>query len=164
MDIPENLSKCVGFINELEKLKIVYRQNSVVDKSRHENTAEHSWHVALMAVVLAGFANDKGLDTLKIVKMLLIHDIVEIDAGDTFLYDAAANESKAEAEKGAAKRIFGILPEPLGAELYALWVEFESRSSPEAKFAIIRYARPRSWKRKSISRKVRPSFGSMPRT
>jgi putative hydrolase of HD superfamily len=135
MPIPATLSQTVEFINEIEKLKIVYRQNSVVDKSRHENSAEHSWHVALMAVVLAGFADGKGLDILKIVKMLLIHDIVEIDAGDTFLYDAAANESKADAEKGAAKRIFGMLPEPLGGEFLGLWEEFENRISPEAKFA-----------------------------
>jgi putative hydrolases of HD superfamily len=135
MALPEDLSKCLGFINEIEKLKIVYRQNSVVDKSRHENTAEHSWHVALMAVVLAGFSNDKGLDIFKVVKMLLVHDIVEIDAGDTFLYDAAANESKPDAEREAAKRVFGMLPEPLGRELSDLWEEFENRASPEAKFA-----------------------------
>lgn len=135
MGIPEDLAKCAAFLNEIEKLKIVYRQNSVVDHSRRENTAEHSWHVALMAVVLAGHSNEKGLDLFKIVKMLLIHDIVEIDAGDTFLYDAAANASKADAEKGAARRIFGILPQPLGEEFSALWEEFESRNSPEAKFA-----------------------------
>jgi putative hydrolase of HD superfamily len=132
---PADLPKCVEFINEIEKLKVVYRQNSVVDHSRQENSAEHSWHVTLMAVLLAGFSNDKGLDLLKIVKMLLIHDIVEIDAGDTFLYDAAANESKADAEREAAKRIFGILPEALGNELLGLWEEFEKRTGPEAKFA-----------------------------
>lgn len=133
--MPEDLSKCLGFINEIEKLKIVYRQNSVVDQSRQENSAEHSWHVALMAVMLAGFSNDKGLDILKVVKMLLIHDIVEIDAGDTFLYDVAANASKEDAERTAAERLFGMLPEPLGGEFFGLWVEFENRISPEAKFA-----------------------------
>jgi putative hydrolase of HD superfamily len=135
MAIPEDLTRYAAFINEIEKLKIIYRQNSVVDHSRQENSAEHSWHAALMAVLLAGFSNDKGLDLLKIVKMLLIHDIVEIDAGDTFLYDAGANESKAEAERLAAKRIFGLLPDPVGGELLGLWEEFESRTSPEAKFA-----------------------------
>ena len=133
--IPEALSKCVAFINEVEKLKIIYRQNSVVDKSRNENSAEHSWHIALMAIVLADFSNEKGLDILKVIKMLLVHDIVEIDVGDTFLYDQAANGTKAAREAEAAKRIFGILPEPLGDDLSGLWLEFENRRTPEAKFA-----------------------------
>jgi putative hydrolase of HD superfamily len=133
--ISGDLVKYLNFIGEIEKLKIIYRQNSVVDKSRNENSAEHSWHIALMAVVLSGFANEKGLDTLKIVKMLLVHDIVEIDVGDTFLYDAEANKAKARDELAAAKRIFGMLPDPIGAELLDLWLEFEARTSPEAKFA-----------------------------
>lgn len=131
----EELSKCVEFLNEIEKLKIIYRQNSVVDKSRNENTAEHSWHVSLMAIILSGFSNEKNLDTLKVVKMLLVHDIVEIDAGDTFLYDENANLSKENNELDAAKRIFGLLPQPIGEELFELWEEFEARISPEAKFA-----------------------------
>lgn len=131
----EELSKCVGFLNEIEKLKIVYRQNSVIDKSRNENTAEHSWHVSLMAVILSGFSNEDGLDLLKVVKMLLVHDIVEIDAGDTFLYDEKSNLSKEANELAAAKRIFGMLPEPMGEDLFRLWEEFEARLSPEAKFA-----------------------------
>ena len=133
--LSEELSKCVGFINEIEKLKIVYRQNSVIDKSRNENTAEHSWHVSLMAIVLSGFSNDDGLDALKVVKMLLVHDIVEIDAGDTFLYDEESNHSKEAKESDAAKRIFGLLPESIGKNLFGLWEEFEARQSPEAKFA-----------------------------
>ena len=133
--LAEDLSKCVEFLNEIEKLKIVYRQNSVVDQSRHENTAEHSWHVSLMAVILSGFSNGKNLDTLKVVKMLLVHDIVEIDAGDTFLYDEKSNLSKESNELDAAKRIFGLLPESMGKELFDLWREFEARLSPEAKFA-----------------------------
>ena len=88
-----------------------------------------------MAVVLSGFSDHGGLDILKVVKMLLIHDIVEIDAGDTFLYDAKANLRKDDKELSAAKRIFGLLPEPMGGEFFALWEEFEARSSPEAKFA-----------------------------
>jgi putative hydrolase of HD superfamily len=133
--LSEELSKCVDFLNEIEKLKIVYRQNSVVDKSRHENSAEHSWHVALMAVILSGFSNDGNLDMLKVVKMLLVHDIVEIDAGDTFLYDEESNLSKESNELHAAKRIFGLLPHPIGEELFGIWEEFEARLSPEAKFA-----------------------------
>jgi putative hydrolase of HD superfamily len=133
--VPVELAKCVEFLNEIEKLKIIYRQNSVTDKSRNENTAEHSWHVSLMAVILAGFSNRKDLDTLKVVKMLLIHDIVEIDAGDTFLYDEKSNLSKSENEIKAAKRIFGLLPNPIGEELFRLWEEFEARLSPESVFA-----------------------------
>jgi putative hydrolase of HD superfamily len=133
--LSEELSRCVEFLNEIEKLKIVYRQNSVTDKSRNENTAEHSWHVALMAVILSGFSDDKNLDTLKVVKMLLVHDIVEIDAGDTFLYDEKSNLSKESNELAAAERIFGLLPQPIGEELFRLWEEFEARMSPEAKFA-----------------------------
>lgn len=133
--LSEELSKCVGFLNEIEKLKIVYRQNSVVDQSRNENTAEHSWHVSLMAVILSGFSNEENLDMLKVVKMLLVHDIVEIDAGDTFLYDEKSNLSKEKNELDAAKRIFGLLPEPIGEDLFRLWEEFEARLSPEAKFA-----------------------------
>lgn len=133
--LAEELSQCVDFLNEIEKLKIVYRQNSVVDKSRNENTAEHSWHVALMAVILSGFSNERNLDALKVVRMLLVHDIVEIDAGDTFLYDEKSNLLKDDNELNAAKRIFGLLPKPIGEELFNLWEEFEARQSPEAKFA-----------------------------
>lgn len=133
--ISEDLSRCMDFLNEIEKLKVIYRQNSVVDQSRHENSAEHSWHVALMAIVLSGFSNRSDVDILRVVKMLLIHDIVEIDAGDTFLYDTAGNEQKADKELLAAERIFGLLPEPIGRELSMLWEEFEARLTPEAKFA-----------------------------
>jgi putative hydrolases of HD superfamily len=133
--ISEALAKCAAFINEVEKLKVIYRKNSVIDKSRNENSAEHSWHIALMAIVLSEFANEKNLDTLKVVKMLLIHDIVEIDVGDTFLYDREANRTKEKDELAAARRIFGILPPPMGSELFDLWLEFEARLSPESKFA-----------------------------
>jgi putative hydrolase of HD superfamily len=88
-----------------------------------------------MAVILSGFSNEKNLDMLKVVKMLLVHDIVEIDVGDTFLYDEEANVSKEENELRAAKRIFGLLPGPMGEDLFGLWEEFEARRSPEAKFA-----------------------------
>lgn len=132
---PEELSKCMDFLNEIEKLKIIYRQNSVVDKSRNENSAEHSWHVSLMAIILSGFSNRDDLDMFKVVKMLLVHDIVEIDAGDTFLYDEKSNLDKENNELNAAKRIFGLLPQPLGEELFELWEEFDARLSQEAKFA-----------------------------
>jgi len=133
--IPAELSRCVEFINEIEKLKIVYRQNSVTDKSRSENSAEHSWYVALMAMVLSGFANTADLDMLKVLKMILIHDIVEIDAGDTFLYDEESAKAKQTKEIDAAKRIFGLLPERIAKELHGIWSEFEERVSPESIFA-----------------------------
>jgi putative hydrolase of HD superfamily len=133
--IPQDLSRCLDFLDEIEKLKIVYRQNSVTDKSRHENSAEHSWHVALMAVVLSGFSDHADLDILKVVKMLLLHDIVEIDAGDTFLYDEASNALKEDREMRGARRIFALLPEALEEEFFRLWEEFEARATPEAKFA-----------------------------
>lgn len=130
-----DLQKCLAFIDEIEKLKIVYRQNLVIDASRQENSAEHSWHIALMAVVLAGHSNFADLDIAKVVKMLLIHDVVEIDFGDTFLYDTEANKSKEQKETAAAHRIFGMLPDALSSEFMDLWNEFESRKTPEAKFA-----------------------------
>lgn len=104
--VPSELSRCVEFIIEIEKLKIVYRQNSVTDKTRNENSAEHSWHVALMAMVLSDFANTANLDMLKVLKMLLIHDIVEIDAGDTFLYDEESTKSKQGKELAALDKPF----------------------------------------------------------
>ncbi len=130
-----DLIRCMEFLTEVEKLKMVYRQNVVIDGSRRENSAEHSWHIALMAVVLADCSDDKDLDWMRVTKMLLIHDIVEIDGGDTFLYDAEANKTKAQTELATARRVFGMLPETLGAEFLSLWLEFEDRSTPESKFA-----------------------------
>ncbi len=133
--ISKKLLKCVNFINEIEKLKITYRQNSVLGNSRNENSAEHSWHIAIMAIILFDFSNDKTIDLVKVIKMLLIHDIVEVDVGDTFLYDNESNKSKAVLEAKAAKRIFGLLPEIIGNELLHLWEEFEEMVSPKAKYA-----------------------------
>lgn len=130
-----DLKKRIDFINEIEKLKMIYRQNVVIDGSRQENSAEHSWHIALMAIVLSGYCDFKEYDLLKVIKMLLIHDIVEIDTGDTFLYDNKANETKADNENHTAKRIFGILPAETEQEFMELWKEFEKRQTPEAKFA-----------------------------
>jgi putative hydrolases of HD superfamily len=132
---PSDLTCCMAFLDEVEKLKLVTRQNMAIDGSRQENSAEHSWHIALMAVVLADSADAKGLDLLRVVKMLLIHDLVEIDTGDTFLYDVVANQSKDIREQATTDRLFGMLPDALGAEFHALWNEFEARETPESKFA-----------------------------
>ncbi len=130
-----DLSRILVFINELEHLKKVYRRNLVIDGSRQENSAEHSWHIALMALALQRYSNFPVLDMPRVVKMLLLHDVVEIDAGDVFVYDAQAMEGKFEREMQAAERLFGLLPSPLGEEFLALWQEFEERKTPEAKYA-----------------------------
>jgi putative hydrolase of HD superfamily len=127
--------KQMQFLTEVEKLKIIYRQNTVVDGSRYENSAEHSWHIVLMAMVLLDSSDNKEIDLLRVVKMLVIHDLVEIDVGDMFLYDTEANQNKSKLETAAAKRIFGLLPANQCEEFVALWEEFEKRETPDALFA-----------------------------
>jgi putative hydrolase of HD superfamily len=131
----ERLAKQLDFIVEVDKLKKVYRQNVVIGTQRQENDAEHSWHLALMALLLSEYARDKDLDLFRVVKMVLIHDLVEIDAGDTFCYDEAAHEDKEERELAAAERIFNLLPEDQAQEMWELWREFEEGKTPEARFA-----------------------------
>ena len=128
------LEQQLAFLIELDKAKSVFRQSYVTDGSRKENDAEHMWHLAMFVLVLAEHAGEP-IDVLKVLKMVLIHDIVEIDAGDAFVYDAAARESKAELELAAAERLYGMLPADQGAELRALWDEFEAKVTPEARFA-----------------------------
>lgn len=130
----DRLEKQIKFITEVDKLKSIIRQNYLADGSRKEDDADHSWHLALMCTVLAEYANEK-IDLLKTMKMLLIHDLVEIDAGDTYAYDNEAAKSKRERELAAADRIFNLLPEEQAGELRALWDEFEENTTPEAKFA-----------------------------
>lgn len=129
------LAQQIQFIIEIDKLKQVLRQTLLIDESRRENSAEHSWHLALMAIVLAEYAPSEDIDLLHVIKMLLIHDLVEIDAGDTFCYDVQANQNKAALEVQAATRIFGLLPKEQEAELRALWEEFEAQETVAAKFA-----------------------------
>lgn len=130
----DRLAKDIQFILELDKMKSILRQTTLIDASRRENDAEHSWHIAVMAMVLSEYSNKK-IDVCKVVKMLLIHDLVEIYAGDTFCYDKKGNESKHERELKAADRIFGLLDEDKGKELRALWEEFEEMKTNEAIFA-----------------------------
>ena len=129
------LAKQIAFLVEADKLKRVLRRSSIVGKDRLENTAEHSWHITLMALVLAEHAAVPGLDQFRAVKMLVVHDLVEIDAGDTFVYDETARQDQEEREQRAAERIFALLPAEQGAELRALWDEFEARLTAEAQFA-----------------------------
>ncbi|EEX92570.1 hydrolase [Vibrio orientalis CIP 102891 = ATCC 33934] len=131
----ERLEKQLALLMELDRLKSVLRRTRVKSaEKRLENSAEHSWHVALMAILMEEYANEP-VDTGRVVKMLLLHDIVEIDAGDTFVYDTAASAKQEEKELEAAKRLFGMLPEEQGKELFELWLEFESADSADAKFA-----------------------------
>ncbi len=133
-DLHPRLEQQLQFIIEIDALKQVLRQTAIMGGSRRENSAEHSWHLAAMALVLAEHAGEP-VDILAVLKMLLVHDIVEVDAGDTFCYDAEANLSKAEREQAAAVRIFGLLPGAQGSELHALWEEFEASATPAARFA-----------------------------
>ena len=131
---PERLKKQIDFIVEIDKLKHILRRTVLIDKSRRENDAEHSWHLAVMAILLKEYAAE-DVDLEKVMKMVLVHDLVEIDAGDTFCYDAKANLDKRDRELCAADRLFAILPEDQAKELRRLWEEFEECTTPEARFA-----------------------------
>lgn len=128
------LAAQIRFIREIDRLKTIIRQTPLIDRSRHENDAEHSWHLAMMAVVLAEFAAPE-VDVTRAICMLLVHDIVEIDAGDTFLYDEAAQKDQEAREARAADRLFGPLPDEQEHEMRALWDEFEAHETPSARFA-----------------------------
>ncbi len=129
-----HLGRQIAFILEIDKLKQVWRQTPLIDCSRKENDAEHSWQLAMMALVLSEYA-PRGVDMLKVLKMVLIHDIVEIDAGDSPAYGGVTKTDQYARENIAAQRLFGILPEAEGGELGALWEEFEERKSANALFA-----------------------------
>lgn len=130
----DRLQQQFNFIKEIDKEKLIGRQTYLSDTSRKENDAEHAWHMAIMTILLSEYANEK-IDVLKTITMLLIHDIVEIDAGDTYAYDQAGLETQREREEKAADRIFGMLPEDQAKKFRDLWEEFEAKSTPEAKFA-----------------------------
>ncbi|WP_243974116.1 HD domain-containing protein [Vibrio natriegens] len=131
----ERLEKQLTLLIELDQLKSVLRRTRVKSaEGRLENSAEHSWHVALMAVLMEEHAN-APVDICRVMKMLLIHDVVEIDAGDTFVYDTAASKEQAEKEIKAAERLFGMLPSEQGKELLVLWHEFEAAQTDDAKYA-----------------------------
>ncbi|MBS0345329.1 MAG: HD domain-containing protein [Proteobacteria bacterium] len=128
------LEKQLNFLREIDRLKSVVRQSPLLDKSRKENSAEHSWHLAMYALLLSEYASGP-VDTNRVLRMLLIHDIVEIDVGDFPIHGGSSAELQAEQEATAAARLFGLLPQQQGDELLALWQEFERAESEDAKFA-----------------------------
>lgn len=130
----DDLEKCFEFILEVEKLKAVQRRTKPLGLERYENSAEHSWQIALLALVLANYS-DEPVNVEKVIKMLLVHDIGEIDADDVFFFDDAGRLAAKEKEQAAMKRIFGILPDEKADELFEIWNEFENGASREAKFA-----------------------------
>ena len=132
---PERFRRQVAFLLEVDKLKNVLRQTILTDYSRRENSAEHSWHIALSILVFSEYAEERGLDLFRVMKMLLVHDLVEIDAGDTYCYDAVGREDQSEREQQAAERIFGLLPDDQASVFGQLWQEYEDKATPEAKFA-----------------------------
>lgn len=133
MDL-KNLQQQIDFIKEIDKVKYIQRKTKLFNSDRNENDAEHSWHLAVMAIILAEHSNEP-IDILKVVKMVLIHDIVEIDAGDTFIYDTQKNHTNTDEERLAAKRIFGLLPQKQAEGHIEIWEEFEAGLTHEAKFA-----------------------------
>ena len=130
----ERIEKQLSFIREIDREKLIGRQTYLSDGKRKENDAEHAWHMAVMTILLSEYANER-IDVLKTVTMLLIHDIVEIDAGDTYAYDEEAKKTQKDRERKAAERIYGLLPSDQGERLKALWEEFEACETPEARFA-----------------------------
>ena len=134
-DQGDRFQKQIEFILEADKLKRTLRRTILLDRSRQENSAEHSWHIALTVLVLSEYAKDGDIDFFRVIQMLLVHDLVEIDAGDTYCYDETGREDQARREEAAANRIFGILPADQAGHFRALWDEFERRETPESRFA-----------------------------
>ena len=132
---PHRLQQQITFILEIDKLKSVLRQTYITIDERHENSAEHSWHLATMALILIDHADEK-IDLCHVLRLLLVHDIIEIDAGDTYCYDELETKDQSVREHQAAERIFSLLPEDQANSMCDLWLEFESRNTPEAKFAV----------------------------
>ncbi|MDL2273731.1 HD domain-containing protein [Oscillospiraceae bacterium OttesenSCG-928-G22] len=131
----DRLERQLRFILEIDKLKTVLRQTVLTDKTRRETDAEHSWHIAVMAPLLREHAVGEAIDVDRVIRMLLVHDLVEIDAGDAFAFDPKANEGKLEREIAAADRLFSLLPGDQAAEFRALWEEFEAEETEDAKYA-----------------------------
>jgi len=131
----DRLTRQVAFLTGIDRLKNIIRRTSLCDDSRLENSAEHSWHLGMMAMVLAEYA-EPGVDVTRVVPMVLVHDLVEIHAGDTFAYDVAGNGDREARERAAADTLFGQLPDDQGRALRALWEEFEAGETPDARYAV----------------------------
>lgn len=131
----EKLQKQLSFIVEIDKVKNVMRRTLLIDGSRRENDAEHSWHLAIMALLLTEYADDKNFTLDKVLKMVILHDLVEIYAGDTFAFDVQGNLEKEEKEKKAADKLFGQLPEDQSKQFRKLWEEFDEAKTPDARYA-----------------------------
>ncbi len=131
----ERLEKQLGFITEADKMKHILRRTLLIDGSRRENDAEHSWHLALMAVVLKEYAAEPAVSVERVLQMVTVHDLVEIYAGDTFAFDEAGNTDKEERERNAADRLFALLPGDQAQEIRELWTEFDAMETPDARFA-----------------------------
>ncbi len=134
MEIDPDLAGRLRFLYEIDQLKSVLRRNLLADASRNENSAEHSWHLAMVAMAMAPHAAEP-VELERVIRILLVHDIVEVDAGDVDIYDVEGRKAKEAEEIQAADRIFALLPDPQASELRALWDEYEARATPEAKFA-----------------------------
>lgn len=130
-----NLQKQLSFIVEVDKIKNIMRRTLLIDGSRRENDAEHSWHLAIMAMLLTEYAEDKNFTLDKVIKMVIVHDLVEIYAGDTFAFDIQGNLEKEEKEKKAADKLFGQLPEDQAKQFRKLWEEFDETKTPDARYA-----------------------------
>ena len=133
-EIDPDLADRLRLIYEIDRLKLVLRQTLLTDESRNENSAEHSWHLAMVAIAMVPHAAEP-VDIERVIRILLVHDIVEVDAGDVDIYDVEGRKAKEAEEIAAADRIFALLPEPQGSELRELWDEYEARETPEARFA-----------------------------
>jgi len=131
----KRFSKQLDFLREIDKVKSIFRNTVLLDKSRRENDAEHTWHMAVCAMLFQEYANDRNIDMCKILKMIMLHDIVEIYSGDTFAYDPIGRKTQAEREKLAADKLFAILPIDQNNEFRAIWDEFEKYATPESKYA-----------------------------
>ncbi len=134
MDNKERFEKQLDFIREIDKEKMIKRQSYLTDCETHEDDAQHAWHMAIMTLLLKEYANE-DIDVLKTITMLLIHDLVEVYAGDTYAYDEEGKKTQAEREAKAADKLYGLLPEDQGEYLKNLWYEFEEQKTPEARFA-----------------------------
>jgi putative hydrolase of HD superfamily len=131
----QRLQQQIEFMLEIDKLKHIFRRTILTDRSREESSAEHSWHIAMAAFLFSEYAQDQEMDLYRVIKMLLVHDLVEIDAGDTYCYDHQSRQDQARREQEAAERIFKILPSDQSQSFRALWVEFENKDTPESKYA-----------------------------